>query len=341
MSHEIQSAVFSMQEGAGWTGLGLAIDQAISKEPRKIAELLDALWTVQSKPVFYQTESGSFKQVNDAAVQVRSDTGEALSVTSATRYHVNNRQPVDILEAFRDELERERLSISHAAVLRGGKVIAVSALMNPDSDIKVNGKDLLKSYVTLSTGYDLQNGTKATKGTIRVVCNNTLNFSLDEAKRTGQIKTVRASTKLQEHTLKDLVGNIQTIIEAEKACYDSLANRKMSDADVAKYFSDVLEINIKDLGKVDVNGKALISTKSQNMLEALATAYRNAPGAVGASGNMWGCLNAVTYYATHEKTVRDTCNDGNLVARVASNIMGDSAKLKQRALNLAQLAVAA
>lgn len=340
MSHEIEKAVFSMSEGAGWTGLGLAIEPAIAKDPRKIAKLLGATWKVESIPAYIKTAKG-FKQVPNAAVQVRSDNGEALSITSADRYHVQNRQPVDVLEAFREDLKKERLEISHAAVLKGGRVIAVSALLPPEHDMKINGKDLLKSYITLSTGYDRAHGTKATKGTIRVVCANTLEMSLNQSRKDGQIKTVRASTRVTESGLSELVANIKHLEKIEREAFDAYANTRMKDADVARFFADVLEIKLEDLGKSDKQGNKLISPRAENMLTRLTEAYKDGPGARGASGTLWGAVNAVTYYATHEKTCRDTNDDGAMLARVSSNLVGDSAALKRRAVALASARIAA
>lgn len=331
MSHEIETAVFMASEGAGWTGLGRAIPLHLSKDPRAIAELCNALWTVQTEPTYRKTPAG-FVQVPDTALQVRSDNGHVLSVTSEKRYHTVNRQPVDIFEAFRDDLAQFKLDISHAAVLRGGAVIAVSAVLPGDNDVIVGRGDRVKSYVTLSTGYDTKHGTKATKGSIRVVCANTLAYSIEEATRTGKIRTVRASTRLEAHSLRELIRNLDDIVKAERRTFDALANARMSEADVARYFADVLEINIEDLNKTDRAGKPVLSTKSRNMLAALTDAYRTAPGAAVATGTAWGALNAVTYYATHQKTCRDTCGDGVEITRIASNMTGDAAALKASAL---------
>lgn len=341
MSHQVQNAIFSMVEGIGWHGIGQAIPADIANDPQKMAELLNATWSVIQRPAFYQNASGQFVPVADYAAQVRSDTGTALSMTSSNRYHTDNRQPVDIIEAFRDELLAENLHISHAAVLRGGKIVVVSAKLEMKK-LAVSGTDTLMPYVTLVTGYDGQTGTKLMLSTIRTVCNNTLQMSLSEAQKTGKFKTIRASSRINDiQTLRDLVANVDGIVTENLRTYDALSNSKISDAEVAKYFADVLQIDISQLGKVDKDGKNVISTKSQNMLDALVNAYRNAPGAMQASGTLWGAVNAVTYYATHEKTVRDTCDDGALNARVASNLIGDSAKLKNRALELASLKVAA
>lgn len=346
MSHEIQSAVYMASQGAGWTGLGRAIPEDIAKDPAKIAALCNATWTVETKDVYVRhVRDGKplYVKANGAAAQVRSDTGSILSLTSDTRYHVANRQPSDVFEAFRDELNSHGFEISHAAVLRGGAVIAVSAIMPPEYDVIVGKGDRLRAYVTLSTGYDLKHGTKTTKGTIRVVCANTLAAALALAEKLDQLRTIRASTELEFDSLSKLVALAKTLQAQEYKAFNEMANRRMSPVDVARYFADVLEINIEDLDKKNVNGKKLVSARAQNMLASLTKAYKEAPGAAIAHGTAWGALHAVTYYATHEKGIRDTMQDGEECARAASNMTGDAAKLKARALQLVQsrMAVAA
>jgi phage/plasmid-like protein (TIGR03299 family) len=337
MSHQIETAVFSSREGAGWTGLGQVIPADVAKDPRKIAELVGATFHVVKTPCFYRAADGSYRALDNREVLVRDDTGAALEVVSENRYHVDNRQPVDILEAFRDELAANRMEISHAAVLRGGSQIAVCAYLPSSMDFTVGKSDVVKNYVTLSTGYDGKHGTKATMGNIRVVCANTLAYSIADATKTGKIETIRASTQILETTtLAALLQNVQHLVNSECKTFDALANRQMSSDEVSRYFADVLEINIADLGKYKADGKTkLISTKSENMLRELASAYSSAPGAGMAAGTAWGALNAVTYYATHVKTTRDMYSAGADATRVASNLNGDAAKLKLRALQMA------
>ena len=331
MSAEVQSAVFSVEDGIGWHGIGLAIPEDAAKDPRKIAEILGATWSVERRECFYKANN-SFARVEGSSVLVRDDTGEALSVVSANRYHIDNRQPVDILEAFRDDLQRENLTISHAAVLKRGAVIIVSAKLPVEH--RVNGNDPVQFYQTLGTSYNKTLGSKSLVSAIRVVCHNTDMAATRDASERGRIKTIRASTRLEESSLSDLLLDTRTLVECKKKAYDALANTKMSDQAVSRYFADVLQINIDDLGKRDKNGKALIATKSENMLKSLIDAYRHAPGAESAKGTAWGAFNAVTYFATHEKTCRDTTDEGALQARVASNMFGDAARLKSRALEL-------
>lgn len=342
MSHQVETAVFSSREGAGWTGLGQIIPAEIAKDPRKIAELVGGAYAVEKRDCFYRTASGSLMAALGKQVIVRSDTDALLGVASDSRYHVINRQPVDIFEAFRDELASNHLEISHAAVLRGGATIAVCATLPKDFDITVGKSDVVRTYTTLSTGYDTKHGTKRSLGGERVVCANTLAMALQEAQENGSLRTIRASTEMTETSLKDLLAGIGEIICTEKRTYDRLANTQLTSDQVTRFFADVLEINIADLGKKKSNGGKLVSTKAENMLRELAAAYSSAPGAGMASGTAWGALNAVTYYATHIKTVRDMSGSGADAARVSSNLDGDAAKLKARALAMAaNLAVAA
>lgn len=337
MSHEIESnkdAVWSAAEGAGWTGLGRAIPADIAKDASKIAEFLGATWSVEALPVYVKQADGSFREVSNAKGQVRSDTGRVLSLTS-NLYKTENRQPRDYVEAFDKELRSNGMDISHAAVLGGGEFIAVSALMNPDFDIIVGKGDRVQSYVTLSGGYNLKHGTKATKGGMRVVCKNTLMGSIALAERSRQIRTIRATQELEFDSLSKLIENVKSLVDAEREAYNQMNNSKLSDADVLRFFADTIEVNVQDLDKTDKQGKKIISTKSENILKALAAAYKNAPGQHIATGTVWGALNAVTYFATHQKTVRDTKDDGAAAARVASNMYGGAAQMKARAQSLA------
>ena len=136
--------------------------------------------------------------------------------------------------------------------------------------------------------------------------------------------------------LAALITDAKSAVEIEKQLVLRMASTPATNADVVQYFADVLEIDIAELNAVDPRtGKRVISTKSQNMLNALAVAYKNAPGAALVTGTVWGALNAVTHYATHDKTCRDTSDSGADAARVASNLFGDAARLKARALMLA------
>jgi phage/plasmid-like protein (TIGR03299 family) len=337
MSHEIETAVFSQRDGAGWTGLGQSIPAIHANDPAKIAALCNAEYRVEKRNVMIE---GTKTVLDDYQALVRTDTDEVLHVASRSRYHLDNRQPIEIFEAFRDQLAAEKLEISHAAVLKGGRLIAVSARLRDATVRPADGHDV-KNYVTLSTGYDGIHGTAATVDSLRVVCANTWRANLDSAKASGKHKTIRASSRIETGTLASIVANIDSIVTEQRRTYDVLANARMSDAEVLRLFADVCQITVEDLAKTDSKGKPVVSTKARNMLDALRASYVSAPGA--SQGTAWGVFQAVTHFASHVRTVRDTSNDGDMATRVASNLFGDSARMKTAALRALseQYAVAA
>lgn len=367
MSHEIATtaagtaaALYSKREGKGWHGLGQEIPAEIQSDPNAIARLLGAEYVVEARKAFYQDEKGRFLEIKNHVAQVRDDTGEVLSVTSENRYHTDNRQPRDIIAAFRDEFATNRMEMSHAAILKGGSIVTACALLDPALDLVVGKGDRVRRYVTLSTGYDTKNGTLRTDGGLRVVCVNTWEMSIQQAMADSKLTKFSASRKLAPGELAKLVsgedkgdaletapgsiGCLVTSIEKraqlEQRTYDEMANRAMSAADVLRYFSDVLEVNVDQLDKKHADGRPMVSDKMQGLIKTLTAAYHNAPGAAIAQGSVWGALNAVTYYSTHQKPIRDTKGDGNESARVASNFFGDAKRLKARALQLAMARVA-
>jgi hypothetical protein len=165
-------------------------------------------------------------------------------------------------------------------------------------------------------------------------------MGISESMASGKLRTITASQRMQANTLSQLVAGLVGDIETTKATYDRMAYKPIGAIDLARYFAEVLNIDVSQLNQVYPDGRPVISTKSKNMLTSLAAAYDSAPGSKWAHGTVWGALNAVTYYATHAKTCRATNGATAASARYASNLDGDSAALKARALSLASNLVA-
>lgn len=335
MSHLIETAAFSAAEGAGWTGLGKEIPAEIANDPAKLAEFVGATYKVVMRPLTYDWQGKPVNALNRVA-RVRDDTGELLEVTSLNRYHTDNRQPIDIFESFRDELNKEALEISHAAVLDGGRKIAVCARLK-GMDITLGGNDTTLSYVTGSTGYDAKTGTNYFRTGIRTVCNNTLQYGLSDAQKAGRLVTISASQRFETGALRDLLTDAMDAVTKEAGFYQRLADVKLSDEQARTYFAEILGIDLALLNARNADGRPVISTRSQNQLAALVQAYKKGPGSHLATANdtLYGALNALTYIIDNESQIRDTHKDGNRVARMTSATFGTGAQAKARAVRLA------
>jgi phage/plasmid-like protein (TIGR03299 family) len=325
---------FDATDGEAWHGLGVAIPEAKACDPRAIAELAGAAYSVYSAPVSFVAHGGKRIDVPNRSALVRDDTHEPLEVLSDNKYKIV--QPVEYFEAFRDSLSANNLRISSAGVLKGGRIVFVNAKFT-DAGFDVLGLDRVNTYVCLGGGYD---GTMSSFGylsSLRTVCWNTLSANIAERKREGG-KTGKAgqgffrvphSAAFDGKVLGSALGLAGKELQVRSGIFNSLAGYKMQAAAVAKFFCDVLKIEETNHDK--------LSTRTRNVLDVLANAYLTGPGAelASANGTAWGALNAVTHYVDHLAATRDSYEDGTGAARFASAQFGTGADIKARALELA------
>ena len=317
--------VFEALEG-NWTSLGMPIPKSV-KSAGAIARLVGADFKVEKRPCYYKAKNGKLIEATNRNVIVRADNDHMLSIASVNRYNLDFCQPKDLISAIDEELRAERLEPSHIAVFHNGADIVISCVLPDEYDIHLAKKDTIKRYLSLIKGYNGR-ALSCLIGDVRIFCQNTIQWATAEAKRGGTIKSIKASTLMTADSIKTMMEQVRILAAPKGEEYKLMAKTKMSDTDVDQFFSNVLKLEHKKLD--------LVSTKMKTILEKLSNAYESAPGADVGRGTVWGALNAVTYYATHQKYVRDTGREGANQARLASNLYGDAANLKLRALELAQ-----
>lgn len=296
MSKSIVTAMLS-QNSQYVDGMGRVIPEDIRTNAGKIAEIVGATYHVEKRPVFFKNADGTFTKAPGREVLVRPDV---------------------VFAALQAELAEHNLKIAYGTAIKGGSLITVCAELPSEFDITVGkGGDTIKSFIVASADYNAKHKSRATKGMIRTVSGATLSTTLDES------------------TIPELMAKMKALIKDESQTFNLLFQTEMSNKDITKYFASVLEVDPSELGKTDKAGNKVVSTKTENILKAITQSYVNAPGAELGKGTVWGALQAVCYYATHLKTVRDTSGSGAETARAASNLTGDANRLKVRALDLA------
>lgn len=351
MAHEIQKLngkhcyVYNGEEGAGWHGLGEPIPAEFAKDPRKIAELCGASYNVYKAQTFFRQggeDSGMEREIANRFALVRDDTHTALEVLSDNKYNIV--QPVEYFEAFRDSLAANNLVISSAGVLKGGRVVFVCAKFT-DQGFDVLGLDRTDVYVCLGGGYDGNMSSFGYLSKMRTVCNNTL--SANVAMKIRETKNSKVAGKgffrmphsvaFDGAALTGALGLAGKELQVTAQVFNELARAKVDLSTAARYFAEVMDIDPEIVNAVDKNGKALLSTRSKNQLEAIAGAYLGGPGAqlATANGTWYGALNAVTHYVDHMAATRDSYGDGKGAARFASAQFGAGNDLKTKALELA------
>ena len=219
--------MFSVRE-VPWHRQGIIIPDYVTSEDAIVAAGLD--WRVESKQMFLN--DGTL--IPDAYANVRSTDNHVLGVVG-NRYQIV--QNVDAF-SFTDALLGEGVKYETAGSLFNGKVIWLLAKM-PEK-YKILGDDVTP-YVVFTNTHDGSGSVKVAMTPVRVVCANTLNAGLRQAKRTWSARhTGNINDKMQ-----DAMNTLQLADQYMKATqnlFEDLYKVKTSDAQVVQLVNNIVPI---------------------------------------------------------------------------------------------------
>ena len=294
-------------------GLGEELQQGQSIDEWVRAAGLD--WEIQMLPVRYHID-GHDLLMPERFVLARSDTHKALSVVSDDYLPV---QPRKVLEFYRDLVARRHYKLETAGALDGGRKVWALARTGLVADVGSNPADKLGAYVLLATSCDKSLATTVTFTSIRVVCQNFLDFAIRDSKSAGRrsIK-VNHSQKFNVDEVHEELGLMDASWEGFMDSLNPMTAKKMnSDAAQEFFFSLLLTERERNEGKV--------SDKKERDVIQLMSLFTSAPGQAieSAKGTLWGAVNAVTYFVDHVRSGKSE--------RIDSAWFGSGSALKQRA----------
>lgn len=157
-----------------WHGLGVRVQEAPSSSDALIQAGLD--WKVLQEPIYTEKE----EVIEGYKANIRDTDRKALGVVT-DRYKVIQNQEAF---AFTDELLGEGVRYETAGSLQGGRRVWLLAHM-PHEYI-ISG-ERISPYLIFSNTHDGSGAIKVALTPIRVVCQNTLNLALSNAKRSWSI----------------------------------------------------------------------------------------------------------------------------------------------------------
>lgn len=226
MAANVES-MFSVRE-TPWHGQGLVIESAPTSEDAIRLAGLD--WRVESKEIFLADGT----KVPDAYANVRSSDNKPLGIVGSRYQIVQNADAF----SFTDALLGEGVKYETAGSLCDGKIVWMLAKL-PEK-YKVLG-DEVTPYVVFTNTHDGSGAVKVAMTPVRVVCQNTLNAGLRQAKRTWSARhTGNIDAKLDEamNTLK-LADNY---MKATQNLFEDLYKVKTSDAQVVQLLNNIIPI---------------------------------------------------------------------------------------------------
>jgi len=159
-----------------WHGLGEKLSEGESIETWLKAARLE--WELKRLPVQYLVD-GKLRTMEGRFVLARSDTNTALSVVSGD---YNIVQPKQVIEFYRDLVDLYGYTLETAGALDAGRKVWALARTGRTAVIDKGGKDELAAYILLATSCDKSLATTAAFTSVRVVCQNTLFFAMEDIK---------------------------------------------------------------------------------------------------------------------------------------------------------------
>ncbi len=303
MSANVET-MFCVRE-APWHGLGTRVEEAPASIDALILAGLD--WRVVQKDVYAQDGA----QIPGYKVNVR-DTDDAPLGIVSDRYKVVQNE--DAFQ-FTDDLLGEGVTYETAGALQGGKKVWMLARM-PHRYIIAG--DEIAPYLVVMNSHDGSSGIKVAMTPIRVVCQNTLNLALGNAKRVWTTRHTE-NVMCRVHEARETLQLAETYMGELGRGIDALSKIKLTDKKVMEFMAELFPVE-PDMPEAQ-------RKNNLRLLEDMKRRYWDAPDLADMGRNGYRFVNAVSDFATHAEPIRRTRNYGeNLFLRtVEGNPMIDKA----------------
>lgn len=343
MSHNVETMAYAGE--TPWHGLGVKVADCLSPEEILKAAGLD--WEVKRVPLQTVTK----KAVTSHFALERSTDGHVLGICGADWKPTQNQQA---FKFFKEFVDAGSMKMDTAGSLRNGQL--TWALASIQKSFSLVGGDEIGGYLLLSNPHVWGKRIVSMFTTVRVVCNNTLDWAMQDIQKEGAKKgTVSANKKgshfsmthvkefddqMQEEA-KQAMGIATAQLKQFEEVARHLSKRQFTEAGKIRFVTEVMKPTaikaaLKDglLTMEDGNlvgdwkkvQEELLGKRAEEVFEAL----ESSPGhnLKSAKGTYWGLVNAVTYTVDH-KLGRTADN------RLASAWFGPNANLKREAVELA------
>ena len=269
-----------------WHGLGTRVEDAPNSKKALILAGLN--WNVYQSPIWTETET----MIPGYKANIRDVDEKVLGVVTDRYKVIQNSEAF----SFTDDLLGDGVTYETAGSLQDGKRTWILAKM-PQRFIIAG--DEITPYLVFMNSHDGSGAVKVAMTPIRVVCQNTLNLALRDAKRSWSTHhTGNIETKMQQAR--------QTLFQAEQYMgvlgreIDNLNQIKLSDKKVIEFIDDLFPVkeDLSDQQKKNVD----------RMKEDVKIRYFDAPDLKHVGKNGYRFVNAVSDYATHTEPTRRTQN---------------------------------
>lgn len=308
MSHEVETMAYAGE--VPWHGLGVEVSNDLT--PSQMMEKAGLNWSVNKVPTFIEIDGERIE--TGAQALVRSSDNKVLTQVGAGWNPVQNEEAFEFFSEF---VLSGDMEMHTAGSLKEGKMIWALAKVKESFDIF--GGDQVDSYLLFSNPHQYGKCIDIRFTPIRVVCNNTLTFSLE---RHADISyRANHSSKFDGDKVKEAMGIAHEKFAQYKEMAQYLGSKRVTAESLIEYYATVFP---KTSGSKEIETVDDLSRNAKLAYDAL----EKQPGAEYAEGSWWQAFNSVTYVTDHLQG-RSADN------RVYNSWFGSNQARKVQALNKA------
>lgn len=304
MAHNLEiengEVAFALRGAPAWHNLANRIfsqDEEVTTQ-LMLDESKLSNWNVRLSPITEHI-SEDWNDVSNAHLVLRDNPfngGTDVLATVGKRYKpIQNEELFAFADAIHDADPACRWE--SAGSLRQGKVVFGTVEIPRTMVLDPKGaNDETKLYLIVWTSHDGSVAVQAAVTPVRVVCQNTLNFAMKQAKQSFKIRhtqTAEGKIQIARETLGLTLGYFDEFEKQAKALFE----QSITDAEFSKLIRTIYPKPEDDKSK-----QAL--TKWENKVVLIDDLYHNSPTNATIKGTKWGALNALTERLDYYRSAR-------------------------------------
>ncbi len=325
MAHEVEivNGVAQMAYAGElpWHGLGVSVSNDLT--PMQMMQKAGLDWEVEKVDAFVRWKGDNVATGQQALI--RSTDGKVLTNVGENWNPVQNEEAFNF---FAEYVAAGDMEMHTAGSLKGGQQVWALAKIKESFDV-FGKEDTVESYLLFSNPHQYGKSIDIRFTPIRVVCNNTLTFSLNShAERSVK---VGHRTVFNADDVKTTLGLASEKFTQYKDMAQFLGGRRFTADSLIQYYSQVFPSTSRKDIETTVTKKEDLSRNAQTAYDMLEIQ----PGAEFGAGTWWQAFNSVTY-------VTDHLQGRGAENRLHNQWFGNNRLRKIKAANLAvQMATAA
>ena len=330
MAHELEirdgQACMMYAGETPWHKLGTRVEKEVTAAACMRLAGLD--WEVEKRPLYIHGKADVDgvpvigEQIDTHFGIVRKEDDKVMGVVGKFYEPIQNVECFD----FMDDLVGSGQALYHTAgSLFGGRRIFIA--MKLPEDMKI-GDDRIERYLLLSTSHDGSLALNVRITPIRVVCANTLGAALAGDVQASFNVRHMPNYKGKVAEAREVLGLAEAYYQRMELEFHKMLDAKYSEGQITKLTQKLFPATVET-----ENGKLEPSVFAKKNRERVIQLFHEGMGNEAVANTRWAAFNAVTEWASHERsTVTFKGQDENEV-RMKSLMFGSAGNLIQQAYN--------